>query len=64
MDDLRRLLLLRALVVLGPGVMALWLQFGLTLPQPLPPLAVALFLGWGALAFIAVHPSTRRMKPV
>lgn len=64
MDDLRRLLLLRALVVLGPGVMLLWLRFGLTPPQPLPPLAVALFLGWGALAFIAVHPLARRTKPV
>ena len=42
MDDLRRLLLLRALVVLGPGIMLLWLRFGLTPPQPLPLLAVAL----------------------
>jgi two-component system sensor histidine kinase RegB len=64
MDDLRRLLLLRALVVLGPGIMLLWLRFGLTPPQPLPLLAVALFLGWGMLAFAAVHPFARRMKPV
>ena len=64
MEDLRRLLLLRVLVVLGPCVMLLWLRFGLTPPQPLPFLAVALFLGWGALAFVAVHPFARRRKPV
>ncbi len=64
MDDLRRLLLLRALVVLGPSAMLVWLRFGLTPPQPLPLLAVALFLGWGMLAFAAVHPFARRMKPV
>ena len=59
MEDLRRLLLLRVLVVLGPCVMLLWLRFGLTPPQPLPFLAVALFLGWGALAFVAVHDTDR-----
>ncbi len=64
MEDLRRLLLLRVLVVLGPCVMLLWLRFGLTPPQPLPFLAVTLFLGWGALAFVAVHPFARRRKPV
>ena len=25
---------------------------------------MALFLGWGMLAFVAVHPFARRMKPV
>ncbi len=64
MNDLRRLLLLRVLVVSGPGVMLLWLRFGLTPPQPLPPLAMALFLGWGALAFAALHPAARWIKPV
>ena len=64
MEDLRRLLLLRVLVVLGPCVMLLWLRFGLTPPQPLPVLAVALFLGWGVLALVAVHPFARRRKPV
>ncbi len=64
MDDWRRLLLLRALVVLGPMVMLLWLRFGLTPPQPLPPLAVPLFLGWSMLTGIAMHPRARRLKPV
>jgi len=64
MEDLRRLLLLRLLVVLGPCVMLLWLRFGLTPPQPLPLSAVALFLGWGMLAVAVVHPFARRMKPV
>lgn len=63
-QDLRRLLLLRLLVVLGPCAMLLWLRLGLTPPQPLPFLAVALFLGWGTLAFVAVHPFARRRKPM
>ncbi|MFO1420328.1 MAG: hypothetical protein U1F59_05185 [Candidatus Competibacteraceae bacterium] len=33
MEDLRRLLLLRLLVVLGPCVMLFWLRFGLTPPN-------------------------------
>jgi two-component system sensor histidine kinase RegB len=64
MEDLRRLLLLRLLVVLGPGVMLLWLHFGLTPPLPLPLWLIALFLGVIALAFIALHPRTRLLKPV
>jgi two-component system sensor histidine kinase RegB len=32
MEDLRRLLLLRLLVVLGPGVMLFWRYFGVTPP--------------------------------
>ncbi len=64
MQNLRRLWLFRLLVVLGPCVMLLWLRFGLTPPQPLPFLAVVLFLIWGMLAFVAVHPSARRNKPV
>ncbi|HOB60916.1 MAG TPA: ATP-binding protein [Candidatus Competibacteraceae bacterium] len=64
MEDLRRLLLLRLLVVLGPCAMLLWLRFGLTPPQPLPMLAIALFLGWGALAFVTLHPFARRRKTV
>lgn len=64
MEDLRRLLLLRLLVVLGPGVMLLWLNFGLTPPLPLPLWLIALFLGVIALAFIALHPRTRLLKPV
>ena len=39
------------MVVLGPGVTLLWLYFGLTPPQPLPPWSIALFLGLIALAF-------------
>ncbi|MGB4967502.1 MAG: hypothetical protein WBO35_04850, partial [Candidatus Saccharimonadales bacterium] len=64
MKDLRRLLLLRLLVVLGPGVMLLWLHFGLTPPLPLPLWLIALFLGVIALAFIALHLRTRLLKPV
>lgn len=45
MEDLRRLLLFRLLVVLGPGVMLLWRYFGMTSPQPLPSWSIALFLG-------------------
>lgn len=64
MEDLRRLLLLRILVVLGPGIMLLWLQFGLTPPAPLPGWPVALFLGWALLAFVALHRSAGREQPV
>ncbi|MCP5159329.1 MAG: HAMP domain-containing histidine kinase [Gammaproteobacteria bacterium] len=64
MEDLRRLLLLRILVVLGPGIMLLWLRFGLTPPAPLPGWLVALFLGWALLAFAALQRSARREKPV
>ena len=64
MEDLRRLLLLRLLVVLGPGVMLLWLYFGLTPPQPLPPWSIALFLGLMVMAFIALRLRARLLKPV
>jgi hypothetical protein len=64
MEDLQRLLLLRLLVVLGPGVMLLWLYFGLTPPQPLPPWSIALFLGLMALSFIALRLRVRFLKPV
>ncbi|HRD67284.1 MAG TPA: histidine kinase dimerization/phospho-acceptor domain-containing protein [Candidatus Competibacter sp.] len=64
MEDLRRLLLLRLLVVLGPSVMLLWLHFGLEPPQPLPPWSIALFLGLIALAFLALGLRSRRLKPV
>lgn len=64
MEDLRRLLLLRLLVVLGPGVMLLWLYFGLEPPQPLPPWSIALFLGLIALAFFALSLRSRRLTPV
>lgn len=64
MADLRRLLLLRLLVVLGPGVMLLWLHFGLEPPQPLPPWSIALFLGLIALAFLALGLRSRRLAPV
>ena len=64
MEDLRRLLLLRILVVLGPGIMLLWLHFGLTPPAPLPGWPVALFLGWALLAFAALQRSARCEQPV
>ena len=64
MENLRRLLLLRLLVVLGPGVMLLWLHFGLTPPQPLPPWSIALFLGLIALAFLALSLRSRHSTPV
>lgn len=64
MEDLQRLLLLRLLVVLGPGVMLLWLYFGLTPPQPIPPWSIALFLGLMALAFIVLRLRARLFKPV
>ncbi|HRF61663.1 MAG TPA: ATP-binding protein [Candidatus Competibacter sp.] len=50
MEDLRRLLLLRLLVVLGPGVMLLWLRFGLIPPQPLPLWMIGSFLALIMLA--------------
>jgi hypothetical protein len=53
MEDLQRLLLLRLLVVLGPGVMLIWLYFGLNLPDALPAWSIALSLGLMALAFAA-----------
>ncbi|MDG4597947.1 MAG: ATP-binding protein [Candidatus Contendobacter sp.] len=64
MDDLRRLLLLRLLVVSGPCVMLLWLRFGLTPPQPLPLWAVTTFLGLMALAFAALRLRVRWAAPV
>ncbi len=64
MEDLRRLLLLRLLVVLGPGVMLFWLRFGLTPPQPLPLWAVGMFLGLMALAFAALRLRVRWTAPV
>ncbi|HPF58959.1 MAG TPA: ATP-binding protein [Candidatus Competibacteraceae bacterium] len=64
MEDLRQLLLLRILVVLGPGIMLLWLRFGLTPPAPLPGWPVALFLGWALLAFAALRRCARREKPL
>ena len=64
MEDLRRLLLLRLLVVLGPCVMLLWLRFGLTPPQPLPLWAIGLFLGLVTVAFAALRLRVRLMAPV
>ncbi|MDS4031516.1 MAG: sensor histidine kinase, partial [Candidatus Contendobacter sp.] len=64
MEDLRRLLLLRLLVVSGPCVMLLWLRFGLTSPQPLPLWAVTTFLGLMALAFAALRLRIRWAAPV
>ena len=55
MDDFRRLLLLRLLVVLGPAVMLLWLRFGLTPPQPLPLWAIGSFLALIASAFVGLY---------
>lgn len=54
MEDLQRLLLLRLLVVLGPGVMLIWLYFGLNLPDSPPAWTIALFLGLMTLAFAAL----------
>ncbi len=59
MEDLRRLLLLRLLVVLGPGFMLLWLRFGLTPPQPLPLWAIGLCLALSALAFVGLYLRVR-----
>ncbi|MEI2645685.1 MAG: ATP-binding protein [Candidatus Competibacter sp.] len=55
MEDFRRLLLLRLLVVLGPAVMLLWLRFGLTPPQPLPWWAIGGFLALIASGFIGLY---------
>lgn len=59
MANLQQLSLLRLLVVLGPGVMLLWLYFGLTPSQPLPQWPLVLFLGLMALAFGALHLRAR-----
>ena len=64
MDDPRRLSLLRLLVVLGPGVMLLWLYGGLTPLQPLPLWSIALFLGMIALAFLILRLRLRSPKPL
>lgn len=63
MEDVRRLLLLRLLVVLGPAIMLLWLYFGLTPAQPLPGWSMLLFLGLIAPVFILAHPRARSFKP-
>lgn len=55
MENLRRLLLLRLLVTLGPVFMLFWLRFGLTPPQPLPLWAVGLFLALSVPAFVAPY---------
>ena len=64
MDDFRRLLLLRLLVVLGPVVMLLWLRFGLTPPQPFPLWVIGLFLALIALGFIRLYWQVRSSAPV
>ncbi len=64
MENLRHLLLLRLLVVLGPCVMLLWLRFGLMPPQPLPLWSIILFLGLMVLAFMALRLRTRLAAPV
>ncbi|MBK8509909.1 MAG: HAMP domain-containing histidine kinase [Candidatus Competibacteraceae bacterium] len=55
MEDFRRLLLLRLLVILGPAIMLLWLRFGLTPPHPLPLSAIGLFLALIASGFIGLY---------
>jgi two-component system sensor histidine kinase RegB len=64
MEDLRRLLLLRLLVILGPCVMLLWLRFGLNPPYSLLPWSIGLCLGLMALAFAALRLRSRLMTPV
>ncbi|RUQ31876.1 MAG: HAMP domain-containing histidine kinase [Candidatus Competibacteraceae bacterium] len=64
MKDLRRLLLLRILVMVGPCAMLFWLQFGLTLPPPPPGWSVALFLGWGTWVFAGLHRAMRRRQRI
>lgn len=59
MDDLRRLLLLRLLVVLGPAIMLLWLRFGLTPSQPLPLWVIGLFLALVAVTFAGLYLRVR-----
>ncbi len=64
MEDLRRLLLLRLLVLLGPGVMLLWLYFGLTPSYSLLSWSIGLFLGLMALAFAALRLRARLTTPM
>jgi two-component system sensor histidine kinase RegB len=64
MEELRRLLLLRLLVILGPCVMLLWLRFGLNPPYSLLPWSIGLCLGLMALAFAALRLRSRLMTPV
>jgi len=64
MEDLRRLLLLRLLVLLGPGVISLWLYFGLSPVHSLVLWSVGLSLGLMTLAFAALRLRARLMIPV
>jgi two-component system sensor histidine kinase RegB len=64
MGDLRHLLMLRLLVVLGPAVMLLWLYFGLTPPQPLSLWIFASFLGLITPTFIMLHRRARSSQPL
>jgi two-component system sensor histidine kinase RegB len=64
MKDLRRLLLLRILVMVGPCAMLFWLQFSLTPPPPPPGWPVALFLGWGTLVFAGLQRAARHRRRV
>ncbi len=64
MEDLRRLLLLRLLVLLGPGVMLLWLYFGLTPSYSLLSWSIGLFLGLMALAFAGLRLRARLTTPM
>lgn len=61
MDDFRRLLLLRLLVILGPAIMLLWLRFGLTPPLPLPLWLIGSFLGLMALALVGLYWRVRSL---
>ncbi|MBK8754565.1 MAG: HAMP domain-containing histidine kinase [Candidatus Competibacteraceae bacterium] len=60
MEDLRRLLLLRLLVMLGPVIMLLWLYFGLIPPHALPAWSIAISLGLMALAAATLRLRTQR----
>lgn len=64
MGDLRHLLLLGLLVVLGLAVTLLWLSFGSTPPQPLPLGSLALFLGLMAPTFILLQAILPRSSAV